>query len=387
MPSEHKVFTNFKVHTQYSICEGAIKIPELAEYCKANKIPALGISDSFNLCGALEFSQEISRAGTQPIISSQINFKFSDTIGKIPIFAKTEEGFKNLIKLSSKSYLDVKENEDPHCLIDDLYNNKKDLIVLSGGINCLISNLLKKNRTKEVEKIIFDLKENFPELFYFEIQRHNDESEKDLEESFLNFSGKFNVPIIASREIYYIEKEMYEAHDALLCIGEKTYVNERNRLKYSNDHFLRSSEEMKDIYKDLPEALENNYLFPLRFNYKPKKSDPVLPSIKITSNHDESQELLNLSKLGLKNRLENFIFKKKQPIDRSKVTEIYNQRLMHEIKIINEMKYAGYFLIVSDYIKWSKNNNIPVGPGRGSGAGSLVAYCLDITDLDQLNLV
>ena len=280
--------------------------------------------------------------------------------------------------------MDVKENEDPHCLIDDLYNNKKDLIVLSGGINCLISNLLKKNRTKEVEKIIFDLKENFPELFYFEIQRHNDESEKDLEESFLNFSGKFNVPIIASREIYYIEKEMYEAHDALLCIGEKTYVNERNRLKYSNDHFLRSSEEMKDIYKDLPEALENNYLFPLRFNYKPKKSDPVLPSIKITSNHDESQELLNLSKLGLKNRLENFIFKKKQPIDRSKVTEIYNQRLMHEIKIINEMKYAGYFLIVSDYIKWSKNNNIPVGPGRGSGAGSLVAYCLDITDLDPI---
>ena len=132
MVNDPKLFTNFKVHSQYSICEGAIQIKELAEYCKTNKIPALGLSDSYNLCGALEFSQEISKVGTQPIIGSQINFKYSDSIGKIPIFAKTEEGFKNLIKLSSKSYLDSKENEEPHCLIDQLFENKKDLIVLSG---------------------------------------------------------------------------------------------------------------------------------------------------------------------------------------------------------------------------------------------------------------
>ena len=158
-----KHFTNFKVHTQYSICEGAIKIPELAEYCKTNKVPALGLSDSYNLCGALEFSQEISKVGTQPIIGSQINFKFSDSIGKIPIFAKTESGFKNLIKLSSKSYLDVEKNDEPHCSIEDLFQNKKDLIVLSGGINSLLSELIKKNRSKEVEIIISELKKNFPD--------------------------------------------------------------------------------------------------------------------------------------------------------------------------------------------------------------------------------
>jgi len=379
-----KHFTNFKVHTQYSICEGAIKIPELAEYCKTNKVPALGLSDSYNLCGALEFSQEISKVGTQPIIGSQINFKFSDSIGKIPIFAKTESGFKNLIKLSSKSYLDVEKNDEPHCSIEDLFQNKKDLIVLSGGINSLLSELIKKNRSKEVEIIISELKKNFPDLFYFEIQRHNDKGEKNLEEVFLSLSGKFKIPIIASREIYYINKDMHEAHDALLCIGEKTYVDEKNRKRFTDEHYLKNSEEMKKIYDDLPEALENNYLFPFRFSYKLKKSEPVLPSIKISNNSDESRELLEQSKKGLKNRLENFVLKKNNSSDKLKIEKIYSERLIHEIKIINEMKYAGYFLIVSDYIKWAKKNNIPVGPGRGSGAGSLVAYSLDITDLDPI---
>ena len=165
MRSDLKNFVNFKVHTQYSICEGAIKIPELTDYCKTRKISALGISDSYNLCGALEFSQEISKVGTQPIISSQINFKFSDTIGRIPVFAKTETGFKNLIKLSSKSYLDIKENEEPHCLINDLLEHKKDLIILSGGINSLISTLV-KNRIKDVEKLINEIKEIFQTFLF-----------------------------------------------------------------------------------------------------------------------------------------------------------------------------------------------------------------------------
>ena len=177
---------------------------------------------------------------------------------------------------------------------------------------------------------------------------------------------------------------MYEAHDALLCIGEKTYVDERNRKKFTNDHYFKNSNDMNKIYSDIPEALENNYYFPQRFSYKLKKSNPVLPSINISSSFNEGEELLNLSKKGLKYRLENFILKKNKVEDKSKIIKKYNERLMHEIKIINEMKYAGYFLIVSDYIKWAKNNNIPVGPGRGSGAGSLVAFSLDITDLDPI---
>jgi DNA polymerase-3 subunit alpha len=385
MGNEKNKFTHFKIHTQYSICEGAIKISNLAKFCKENKIKSIGLSDSFNLCGALEFSEEISKAGTQPIIGSQINFEFNNTIGKLPIFAKTEKGFNNLTKLSSKSYLDLKkDSEFPHCKISDLLENHEDLIITSGGLDSLFAKVVHKNNTKILENLTLQIHNKFSNRFYFEIQRHNDDGEKHLENSFIYLSKKFKIPLIASQEVFYIEKDMYEAHDALLCIGEKTYVDEKNRKKFSNHHYLKSSDEIEKLYKDIPEALENNFNFPLRFSYKLKKSLPNLPSIKISSNLSENEELLSLSKLGLENRLENFIFKKNQNINKSNIRKIYNQRLNHEISIINKMNYSGYFLIVSDYIKWAKKNNIPVGPGRGSGAGSLVAYCLDITDLDPI---
>ena len=376
-------FTNFKIHTQYSVCEGAIKIEELADYCKENKISAIGLSDSLNLCGALEFSETISKVGTQPIIGTQINFEFSNSIGKLPIFAKTELGYKSLVKLSSKSFLESKEKEVPYCSVDDLLISK-DIIVLSGGMDSLFSALLKKNKIKEIEQLALKLKSAFSDSIYLEIQRHNEEGEKRLENLFLKLSKKIKIPLIASQEIFYINKDMYEAHDALLCIGEKTYIDEKNRKKYSNQHYIKSFEEIKKLYADIPEALENNFNFPYRFSYKLKKSSPILPSLKISDNRTENEELLLQSKEGLKNRLSNFVFKKNHSGDKKEIQKKYAERLSHELSIINKMNYSGYFLIVSDYIKWAKKNNIPVGPGRGSGAGSLVAYCLDITDLDPI---
>ena len=377
-------FTNFKIHTQYSICEGAIKIEDLADFCKSNKIPAIGLSDSHNLCGALEFSESISKVGTQPIIGTQINFEYLDIIGKLPIFAKTETGYGNLVKLSSKSFLETKEKEIPHCKIEELLKNSKDIMVLSGGIDSLFSTLVKKNKIKELESLAILLKKTFHDSFYFEIQRHNDDGEKNFENILLNLSNKIDIPIIASQEIFYINQDMHEAHDALLCIGEKTYIDEKNRKKYSNQHYIRSLDEIKKLYSDIPEALENNYNFPFRFNYKLKKSKPILPSLKILNNRTEEVELKFQSNIGLKNRLDKFILKKNQEKNVADITKLYSERLSHELNIINKMNYSGYFLIVSDYIKWAKDNNIPVGPGRGSGAGSLVAYCLDITDLDPI---
>tara|TARA_Y100001970_G_scaffold250005_1_gene321178 strand:- start:10068 stop:13481 length:3414 start_codon:yes stop_codon:yes gene_type:complete len=375
-------FINFKVHTHYSICEGAIGIKDLADFCKANKIPAIGLSDSFNLCGALEFSETISKVGTQPIIGTQINFKYSEIIGKVPIFAKTNLGYNYLVKLSSKSFLQ-NNNETPHCSIEDLLNCE-DIIILNGGSESLFSNLIKKNKIKELENIAVQLKNTFSDSFYIEIQRHNDEGEREIENALLNLSKKNNIPLIASQEVFYINQDMYEAHDALLCIGEKTYVDEKNRKKYSKQHYLKNINEIKKLYSDIPEALENNFNFPYRFNFKLKKSPPILPSLKISDNRTEDEELSLQSKKGLKNRLENFIFKKNNSKNKTEIQKKYDQRLTHELNIINKMNYAGYFLIVSDYIKWAKRNNIPVGPGRGSGAGSLVAYCLDITDLDPI---
>ena len=384
MDDNKKKFVHFKVHTQYSICEGAIKIEDLAKFCKDKKLNAIGLCDSFNLCGALEFSEEISKAGTQPIIGSQINFNFDGLIGKIPIFAKTEKGFRNLTKLSSKSFLEVEASEPPHCHIDDLIKNNDDLIVTSGGLDSLFYKLIKKNNSKQVDLLASKIKSIFGNRFYLEIQRHNDNDQKSIENNLLDLSKTKKIPIIASQEVFYIEQDMFEAHDALLCIGQKTYVNDEKRKKYSDQHYIKSTDEINKIYQDIPEALDNNYNFPLRFSYKLEKSAPNLPSIQISSNLTEQEELLRQSKIGLKNRLENFVFKQQKNFDKPKIEKIYTERLNHEINIINKMNYAGYFLIVSDYIKWAKKNNIPVGPGRGSGAGSLVAYSLDITDLDPI---
>ena len=384
MPVSDKNFNNIKIHTQYSICEGAIKIDDLAEFCKSKKIKSIGLADSYNLCGALEFSEKLSKVGTQPIIGTQINLRVQNIIGKVTLYATSEEGFKNLTKLSSLSYLKNNEKNDPSCDLNDLISNNKDLILLTGNYYNFFGKLLYANKIKDFEKIIKSLKDHFHNRIYFEIQRHGEIEEKNFENHLLNYSRILEIPLIATQEVFYLYEDMYEAHDALTCIGEKKFVDDKSRFKYSNQHFLKKDEDLKKLYTDIPEALENNYNFHLRFNYKPKKSKPILPSIANSQSNTPEEEIINQAKDGLVNRINNFILKKNpsKTIDQIKV--IYEDRLTHEINIINSMNYASYFLIVSDYIKWAKKNSIPVGPGRGSGAGSLVAYCLDITDLDPI---
>ena len=380
----NKIFNHLKIHTQYSICEGAIKIDDLADYCKTNKIKSAGLADSYNLCGALEFSDKISKVGTQPIIGTQINLSSSEIIGKVSLYATSEEGYKNLTKLSSSSYLKNNTTIDPSLNLADLIENNEGLILLTGNYSNFFGKLFYKNKLKEIEKILNSLQKSFNDRLYIEIQRHNEFQEKNFENYLLKISKTLQLPLIATQEIFYLNEDMYEAHDALICIGEKNFVDDKNRFRYSNQHYIKSQETLEKLYTDIPEALENNYNFPLRFNFKPKKSKPILPSIASKESGSPEQELLKLAKQGLDNRLENFIYKKNKIKPKKKIKEIYEDRLKHEINIINSMDYASYFLIVSDYIKWAKKNLIPVGPGRGSGAGSLVAYCLDITDLDPI---
>ena len=379
-----KVFNHFKIHTQYSICQGAIKIDDLASHCKNSKTQSIGICDSFNLCGALEFSEKISKSGTHPIIGTEINFLLHGVMGKLPLFATSQKGYKSLIKLSSKSYLETDEKSDPQCELIELINFRSDLVLLSGNHQGLFGKLFKLNKLKQIEETFKKLKEVFKDKFYLEIQRHNDSGEEAYENYLIDISGKLEIPLIASQEIFYLNKDMYEAHDALTCIGEKTFVDDIKRERLNNQHYLKNNNELIKLYNDIPEALENNYNFPLRFNFKPKKSAPILPSIQTNKNMSVEAELLNQAKLGLKNRLENFIYKKNTNKNTEDIIKNYEKRLFHELNIINSMNYSSYFLIVSDYIRWSKKNNIPVGPGRGSGAGSLVAYCLDITDVDPI---
>ncbi len=379
-----KEFNHLKIHTQYSICEGALRTHDLAKYCKENRIKAVGLCDSNNLCGALEFSELIAKSKTQPIIGTQINIKYKDHTGKIPLFAKNLEGYKNLIKLSSKSFLEIKDDEEPHCTIEDLESNYNGLILLSGTFDGLIGKLFFKNLTDEIFILCKKFYNFFKDNFYIEIQRHNDDGEKLFEKFILNVSEKLSIPIIATHEVFYLDKNMHEAHDAYLCIGEKTYVNVKDRRKYTDTHYLKTSDEMYQLFNDLPEALENNANFPFRVSYRPKNSLPVLPNIQTSKVKNVDDLLFKDSFEGLKEKLKEYVIPYSSEKNKEDLTKQYKERLNHEISIISKMKYASYFLIVADYIKWAKKNDIPVGPGRGSGAGSLVAWALSITDIDPI---
>ena len=240
MPASDKKFNNIKIHTQYSICEGAIKIDELADYCKANKIKSVGLADSYNLCGALEFSEKVSRDGTQPIIGTQINLKFQSITGKITLYASTEKGYKNLTKLSSSSYLNNKETENPSCDLNDLISSNEDLILLTGNYYNFFGKLFYSNKLKDFQKIINTLKSHFKDRLYFEIQRHEENEEKNFENHLLSYSKILNIPLIATQEVFYLNKDMYEAHDALTCIGEKNFIDDQSRFKYSDQHYFKN---------------------------------------------------------------------------------------------------------------------------------------------------
>ena len=382
--SQFQNFNHLKIHSQYSICQGAVKLDDLKDFSKLNKIKSLGLCDTTNLCGALEFAEKISKVGSQPIIGTQINFKYGDTTGLLPLFALNEEGYKRIIKLSSFSFLDNDELSEPHLNFEELLEDSHGVAIFSGTVFGLFGQLFDKGKFSEILDLYTKLKTSFSDRFYLEIQRHNDQNEIGFEKFNLNKSLELEIPIIATNEVFYLNKDMHEAHDALICIGNKTYVNDKTRIKFSDQHYFKTNSEMSTLFADLPEALENNYNFPFRCNFRPLFSNPILPNISSEKRGNADDILRKDSLHGLKIKFDKILKIKNNDLDNDKIFLEYKDRLDHELSIIIEMKYASYFLIVSDYIKWAKNNDIPVGPGRGSGAGSLVAWCLSITDVDPI---
>jgi len=382
--SQFQNFNHLKIHSQYSICQGAVKLDDLKDFSKLNKIKSLGLCDTTNLCGALEFAEKISKVGSQPIIGTQINFKYGDTTGLLPLFALNEEGYKRIIKLSSFSFLDNDELSEPHLNFEELLEDTHGVAIFSGTVFGLFGQLFDKGKFSEILDLYTKLKTSFSDQFYLEIQRHNDQNEIGFEKFNLNKSLELEIPIIATNEVFYLNKDMHEAHDALICIGNKTYVNDKTRIKFSDQHYFKTNSEMSTLFADLPEALENNYNFPFRCNFRPLFSNPILPNISSEKGGNADDILRKDSLHGLKIKFDKILKIKNNDLDNDKIFLEYKDRLDHELSIIIEMKYASYFLIVSDYIKWAKNNDIPVGPGRGSGAGSLVAWCLSITDVDPI---
>ena len=378
-------FIHLRLHSSYSLLQGAIRPEELPKLCQKNLMPAVGVTDTGNLFGALEISELLVANGIQPLIGCEFkilqnnfNDQNSNYYSDIILLAQNDDGYKNLLKLSSEFFLNQKS---PKLALDlsQLEKYSDDLILLCGGSSGILGANLLSNRKEEAKKNAVYLKKIFGDRFYIEIQRHGQQDsyktkeEEETEDFLLELADDNYIPIVATNNVHFKDKKSFEAQDVLSCIAQNAYLDqEAQRERLTQEHYFKSSYEMRTLFGDLLEAYNNTLEIAVRCTFKPSKREPILP--KFAPN--EKEELKRQAEEGLQNRI-----KTSQLSDN---IEVYQKRLSYELQIIEKMGFPGYFLIVADFVQWSKKNKIPVGPGRGSGAGSLVAYCLTITDLDPI---
>ena len=373
MTSNINRFIHLRNYTQYSLSKGALRINQLTDFCKKENIPAAAITDFNNLFGSLEFCIECKKSGIQPIIGLNLSVRangFKD--GNVLLLCKNETGYRNIVNLVTKAYLDNSESNTPFTLLSQILNCKDGLICLAGGINGIITKNFEENHDLS-DQLIQILNDNFYDNFFLEIQRYKNLDSQNYENYLISKSLNKEIPIVATNENFYLDKSYFTTHDALLSIAQQKYIESEDRFKSSDEFYLKSVDEMNKLFHDMPYAIENSVILARKCSFYLEERPPSLPKIKL-KDIDENTLLRKDSISGLEKKLgKDHSIKKK-----------YLDRLNFEIDVITKMGYSSYFLIVSDFIKWAKQNNIPVGPGRGSGAGSLVAWCLSITDLDPI---
>ncbi|MCC2646902.1 MAG: dnaE1 [Rickettsiaceae bacterium] len=386
-------FVHLRVQSSYSMLESSIKIEEIANLTAKYHMPAVALTDKNNLFAALEFALYASKNGIQPINGIILNLacgdKGNEIVGQILLLAKDEVGYKNLLRLGSQIYI-VK---NPICslsiTIDDLKQYNQGLIALSGYTEGIIGKLLLENKSNEAQQHLKLMKEIFSnDRFYLEIMRHGLAAEQNIEDDYIELATKTDTPLVATNNVLFSNAKMYDPHDTLLCIAEGTIKEAGNRRTVSNQCYFKSPKEMKELFKDLPCAIENTIKLASRCYVMAETNQPMLPSF-AKDGTSEEEEFRQKAKGGLDLRLKQKFELERKTINITEeniatIREQYEARLNYELDVICSMKFAGYFLIVSDFIKWSKDNKIPVGPGRGSGAGSIVAWSLLITDLDPI---
>ena len=374
-------FIHLRLHTEYSLLEGAIRLKKLPGLCLDAGMPAVAVTDTNNMFSALEFSVTASGAGIQPIMGCQVDFgEDVATPGEkmappapLVLLAQNERGYENLMKLNSALYLRG-DGQLPHVTMADLQAHAEGVICLSGGPDGPVGRLLQAGQHPAAEALMRGLHGAFGDRLYVELQRHPGENgapeaERLTERGFIEMAYAMQIPLVATNDVYFPTSKMYEAHDAMICVAEGAYVDQSQpRRRLTNQHYFKSPQEMATLFADLPEAIENTIEIARRCAFGTYRRDPILPKFA----DDEVEELRRQAEQGLKDRL--------AVIPHATSVEEYEKRLDFELGIIEGMGFPGYFLIVADFIKWAKDHDIPVGPGRGSGAGSLVAYALTITD-------
>ena len=392
-------FVHLRVHTAYSLSEGAIQVPALVHKLHDQNVAAVAITDTANLFGGKAFSKYASGEGIKPLLGCQFYFRNLDSQDvlkskgrtvepdKIILLVMNAEGYGNLMHLMKIAYLDGNSWEKPQINFENLQQYNAGLIMLTGGVEGPIGRLLLENRAAEAEEHLQKLHDIFGNRLYMEISRIGLENERKTEDAFIDFAYKHNIPLVATNEAFFFDASMYEAHDALLCIAAGEYVANDNRKKLSPNNRLRSEAEMLELFKDLPEAVINTVNIAKRCNYLSTKVDPLLPIFECPDGKTQDEFITEEAYKGLKERMEAHVYYEgMSDEERAETDKRYYARLEYELSVIKKMGFPGYFLIVSDFIRWSKGHGVPVGPGRGSGAGSIVAWSLKITDLDPLKL-
>jgi DNA polymerase-3 subunit alpha len=386
-------FVHLHVHSSFSLLEGALTIAKLAELAKADHQPVLALTDTDNMFGGLEFSEKISGYGIQPIVGCALAVDFGDqepnvrsghsglAPQRIVLLAARQEGYRSLMRINSRAFLETPPNEAPHVKLAWLEGETDGLIALTGGPNGPLDTALAAGQSALAGSRAEALQRLFGDRLYVELQRHGTPSEKQVEPGLLDIAYSRDIPIVATNEPFFARREDYEAHDALICIAEGRLLIETDRRQLTPEHRFKTRAEMASLFADLPEALASTVEIAQRCSYRPRTHAPVLPRFSVGVDGaavDEAAELRRSAEAGLERRIAAY------GLAPDRTLQDYHDRLDFELRVIEGMKYPGYFLIVSDFIQWAKDQGIPVGPGRGSGAGSLVAYSLKITDLDPI---
>lgn len=392
-------FVHLRVHTAYSLSEGAIQVPALMHKCKDNGVAAIAITDTANMFGGKAFSKYAGDEGIKPILGCQFYLRNPDADNplkskgrviepdKIILLVMNAEGYANIMKLMKLAYLDGPNMEKPQILMKHFTEHNAGLILLTGGVEGPIGRLLLTGQKEAAEQTLLELKKNFGNRLYMEISRIGLENEKKTEDEFIDLAYKHDIPLVATNEAFFFDTDMYEAHDILMCIAAGEYAANENRPKKSPNNRLKSEEEMVELFKDLPEAIQNTVQIAKRCNYLSKKVDPLLPIFECPDGKTQDEFITEEAYKGLNERMKVHVYTEDMtPEQKDEIDKTYYARLEYELSVIKKMGFPGYFLIVSDFIRWSKNNGVPVGPGRGSGAGSIVAWSLKITDLDPIKL-
>jgi DNA polymerase III subunit alpha len=392
----HADFVHLRAHSAYSLSAGAIKVKELVGLCKKHGMPALALTDTGNLFGALEFAQAASEAGIQPIIGCELGLRREGDgrairIGPAPppdsvvLLAQNELGYRNLLKLVSKSFLETEGGEPPQLDMAALDGASDGLLLLTGGPAGPVGRLLLDGQGPAAEELLTRLAALFPGRLYVELMRHALAAEDRIEAAQIDLAYRYGLPLVATNGVFFATPEFYEAHDVLLCIAETTVVGEPNRRRLTPHHHFKAPAAMRLLFADVPEAVDNTLVIARRCGYMPEPRKPILPPFPTPTGRDETEELRAIAWDGLDERLRTQVFRPAMSeAERDEAAQPYRERLEFELGVILQMGFAGYFLIVAEFIRWSKAQGIPVGPGRGSGAGSVVAWSLTITDLDPL---